>query len=347
MSALVSILIPAYNSEKWIGETIASAVGQTWPRKEIIIVNDGSSDRTLEFAKRFESASLKVISQENRGASAARNRALENAQGDYIQWLDADDLLASDKISEQMKFAESGRKSLTLLSSAHGSIYWCVERARFVPNSLWHDLTPVEYFIRRFSENIWMNPAVWLVSRRITEKSGPWNEELSLNDDGEYFCRVVAASEKVKFIHEAKSYYRVGNIGSLNERTSSQACESLFLSLSLSIHFLLSLEDSERTRIACLNYLQTWLSYFYPEKDELLKRMNELASQLGGGLVPPEVDRKYHVLKTVFGWKAAKKVMSQWRKVKLMTLRNSDRLRYHLASLTPHFRRTLNTDRKR
>ena len=96
---LVSILIPCYNSEKWLAETLESALAQTWQNKEIIVVDDGSTDSSLEIAKTFESNKVKVLRQDNRGASAARNLGLTNAQGDFIQYLDADDLLSEDKIS--------------------------------------------------------------------------------------------------------------------------------------------------------------------------------------------------------------------------------------------------------
>ncbi|MEO1560685.1 MAG: glycosyltransferase family 2 protein, partial [Cyanobacteria bacterium J06632_19] len=89
MTTLVSILIPAYNSEEWISETIDSAIAQTWSNIEIIIVDDGSKDNTLAVAKKYASTKIKVISQPNKGASAARNRALQEAQGDFIQYLDA------------------------------------------------------------------------------------------------------------------------------------------------------------------------------------------------------------------------------------------------------------------
>src|SRR4030095_8981359 len=98
---LVSILVPAYNKEAWIGDTIKSALAQTWQNKELIIVDDGSKDRTLDVIRRFESVSVKVVAQENQGACAARNRAYSLAQGAYIQWLDADDLLHPQKIETQ------------------------------------------------------------------------------------------------------------------------------------------------------------------------------------------------------------------------------------------------------
>src|ERR1700735_4427253 len=102
MKALVSIIIPAYNAEEWIADTVQSAIGQTWPHKEIIIVDDGSRDRTAEIARRFASKRVLVVSKENQGAAATRNHGLSLSQGNYIQWLDADDLLARDKIERQL-----------------------------------------------------------------------------------------------------------------------------------------------------------------------------------------------------------------------------------------------------
>ena len=331
MSELVSILIPAYNTEKWIADAIKSVLAQTWANREIIIVDDGSSDNTLKIAKTFESKTVKVITQKNMGACGARNKALSIAQGDYIQWLDADDLLAPDKISQQLRESGSGHNSRVLLSSAFGTFFFRHQKAKFIPNSLWQNLAPVEWVITKFNDNIWMNPAVWLVSRELADLAGLWDERLSLDDDGEYFCRVVAASERVKFVPEAKSYYRVGNVGSLSRRTSYKACESLLLSLTLCFGHLLSLENSERARSACLKYLQIWLLYFYPEKPELMKRMNELARELGGSLPPPEVNWKYYPIERVMGWEAAKKVMTHWRNAKSVGYKNWDRLLYNLT----------------
>ncbi len=114
---LVSILIPAYNAQEWIGETIRSALAQTWPRKEIIVVDDGSTDRTLDVARQFESADVKVVAHANQGAAAARNTAYSLSQGDFIQWLDADDLLSPDKIEGQMQVANQVASKRVLLSS--------------------------------------------------------------------------------------------------------------------------------------------------------------------------------------------------------------------------------------
>ena len=186
MPELVSILMPAYNAERWIRHSLESAVCQTWPDKEIIVVDDGSSDNTLAIARGFESGSVKVLSQPNRGAAAARNMALSVAQGDWIQWLDADDLLAADKISRQMKRAEQSANGMLLLSSAWGTFFYRPQKAVFTKNVLWADLGPVEWLLNKLSFPTWMSIESWLVSRELSQASGPWDERLSRDDDGEY-----------------------------------------------------------------------------------------------------------------------------------------------------------------
>jgi len=328
MTDLVSILIPAFNAENWIHDCVSSAMAQTWPRREIIVVDDGSSDKTLEIARGLESGVVKVVTQENTGACGARNKALSLAQGDYIQWLDADDLLHPEKIARQLKRADSGQQSRVLLTCAWGKFFIRHEKARFERDSLWQDWPAVEWIVTKFANNVWMNPAVWLVSRRLTDLAGPWDERLasSGDDDGEYVCRVVAASSGVKFVPDARCYYRVGTVGSLNwnmER-SERGLEALVLSLRLSIEHLLRLENSERTRRASLQLLQTFMLYFYASDERLIASMIKLADELGGDLRPPRAGWKYYPLETVVGPRVTKKVMNNWRAAKLLARRRVD-----------------------
>src|SRR5271154_7117490 len=118
MKPLVSILIPAYNAEAWISDTLRSALAQTWERKEIIVVDDGSKDQTLAVARRFESESdcVHVFTQENQGAAATRNKAFSLCKGDYVQWLDADDLISPEKIARQMEAIGDSPDQRTLAS---------------------------------------------------------------------------------------------------------------------------------------------------------------------------------------------------------------------------------------
>ena len=305
---LVSILIPAYNAEKWIRQTVESALKQTWVSKEIIIVDDGSKDRTLDIAKTFESGAVKIVRQKNNGASSARNRAFTLSKGAFIQWLDADDLLAPDKISVQMDAANREKSTFILYSGSHGVFYHRYNKAKFRPDSLWQDLSPVEWLITNCLENLWMNPAGWLVSRAITEKAGPWNEQLSMDDDGEYFARVVATSERVKFVGESRCYYRQSGFKQVSRTISEKALSSLFLSATLRIQSLMFLEDSERTRKASLALLETSLPHFYPENSDILQKIADLAKELGGELTPPKMDLLSGILQNLVGATSAKKL---------------------------------------
>jgi hypothetical protein len=239
--------------------------------------------------------------------------------------LDADDLLASAKIQNQLKSAESGQDSRTLLTSSFGTFYYCRERAKVSSTGLWQDLSPVDWLLIKFNEKVWMNPAVWLVSRKLTEQAGPWNKRLVRDNDGEYICRVVAVSENVQFVREAMSYYRTCNFSSLSNSFSDKSCESVVLSLSLCFKYLLALENSERARSACLNLMQGFMPMFYPEKKEFLGKLNTLASQLGGCLPVPQVSWKHAFLKRIVGWNAAKKVMTSCTRTKFKAVINFDR----------------------
>jgi glycosyltransferase involved in cell wall biosynthesis len=329
MAPLVSVLIPAYNAEKWVRSAILSASSQTWKKTEVIVVDDGSSDNTLLVAKSLESKRVKVATQINRGASAARNRALGLAQGEYIQWLDADDLLASDKIALQLRVAGSDEAGCVLLSCAYAEFCLQPKRAKFLPNALWRDLSPLDFLLTRFSRHLWMCNSAWLVSRALTDIAGPWDERLSLDDDGEYFARLASKSGGIRFVPEARVFYRRSSSGSLSRSVTNKHCESLLLSIRLCIGYLQSLEDSERTRAAALQFLQAYIDLsdcFYPDNENLFRQVSELGEELGGELTPPRLSWKYRPIKHAFGWEAVRRTRIIVSKVKLMGRVQRDRL---------------------
>jgi glycosyltransferase involved in cell wall biosynthesis len=317
MKPLVSILIPAFNAQAWIADAIESAIGQTWPRKEIIVVDDGSTDQTLKVARQFASRVVAVVTQKNQGASAARNHALSLSQGDYFQWLDADDLLSPGKIRKQIEASEECRDTRTLFSSGWGCFAHRTATARFWPSSLWCDLSPVEWLLRKMGENLHMQTATWLVSRELTEAAGPWDVRLVNDNDGEYFCRVILASNGIRFVPEARVFYRrvspcrVSYIGRSDKKKDAR-----FLSMRLHVKYIRSLEDSDRIRAACINYLQSWLIVFYPERADIVEELEELARGLGGRLEMPRLRWKYAWIKPFFGWgpaKLAERVLPEFR----------------------------------
>jgi PST family polysaccharide transporter len=309
MKPLVSILIPAYNAQKWIAQTLRSAIAQTWEPKEIIVVDDGSTDQTPEIARQFELDGVRVIKQKNQGAAAARNKAFSLSRGDYIQWLDADDVLAPDKIARQMEAAVQCHSKQTLFSSPWGLFMHRLHRAEFVPTPLWRDLPPVEWLLHKMGENLYMQTATWLISRELTKAAGPWDTRLLSDDDGEYFSRVLLASDGVRFVPDAKVYYRGPGLAfrSLSYiGRSDRKIDAHWLSMRLHIGYLRSLEDSERVRVACLRYLQACLIYFYPERPDIVQQAEQTAKDLARQLALPDMPLMYTWIKTFFGWRAAK-----------------------------------------
>jgi len=333
MKPLVSILIPAYNAEQWLPDTLRSAIAQTWDRKEIIVVDDGSTDQTLAIARQFESDCVKVFTQKNQGAAATRNNAFSLSQGDYIQWLDADDLLSPEKVAKQMEALGDSPNKLTLLSGSWGRFWHRPQCASFVPTALWTDLSKAEWLTRKMGQNLYMQTASWLVSRELTEAAGPWDTRLLGDDDGEYFCRVLLASNGVRFVPEAKVYYRASGTGSLSYiGNSDRKREAQWVSMQLHIRYLRSLDDSATARAACVKFLQNWMEFFYPERLDIFGQAEEMAKTLGGQLEAPRLSWKYSWIRALFGWRFARRAQLFLRNLRWSLVRWWDKTLFRIEN---------------
>jgi len=306
MKPLVSIIIPAYNAQNWIHLCVRSALAQTWPKKEIIIIDDGSSDNTLEIVKTMESPSVKVISQENMGACAARNKGLSVAQGDYIQWLDADDLISPFKIELQLSNHRYAGDPEVLLSSAWGQFYYRPQSAKFIPSPLWQDLEAVDWLVLRLKNQYPMPLHSFLVSRTLSEKAGLWNERLIRNQDGEYFFRVISKCRAVKFVPQARCYYRKANPRSITKNKSYAAMESLYISTVLTVIHVLNREDSGLTREACCVRLNLIANFLENDAPFLAQCLRGRVKQLGGQITPHLFSKRYELARKILGKEKAR-----------------------------------------
>jgi hypothetical protein len=180
-------------------------------------------------------------------------------------------------------------------------------------------------------QNLHMQTATWLVSRELTEAAGPWDTRLLGDDDGEYFCRVLLASDGTRFVPESKVFYRISGPNCLSYiGHSDKKMEAQFVSMQLHCRYLRSLEDSDRVRAACVKYLQTWLPNFYPERLDLFEKAQQLAASLGGKLEVPRLPWKYAWIKTVAGWKTAKQAQLRYNRAKLSVKRFWDKTLYRM-----------------
>jgi glycosyltransferase involved in cell wall biosynthesis len=304
---LVSILIPCYNAEPWLSRTIESALAQTWPNCEIIVVDDGSRDGSLALARTFEANGVRVLTQPNRGAASARNAALRAARGQFIQHLDADDLLSPDKIAAQVRLLEAagGRAAA---SCRWGRFTDDPAHVAFVDEAVFRNLSPIEFLLLHTREGRMMHPAAWLVPRTLAERAGPWDERLTLNDDGEYFARVVLAADRIVFSPAGASLYRSNVANSLACRRSPPALESLALSVELVSSHLQRVEDSPRIRQALADYWQRLVYELYPEAPDLLGAAEQRVKELGGSELLPQAGVCERLAARFLGWKLARRL---------------------------------------
>jgi hypothetical protein len=218
-----------------------------------------------------------------------------------------------------------------LLSSGWGYFAYRPERAEFTPTSLWCNLSPVGWLVRKMGENLHMQTATWLTSRELTQAAGPWDVRLLSDDDGEYFCRVILASDGIRFVPGPKVFYRITPSGRLSHvGMSDKKKYALLLSMQLHVKYIRSLEESDRVRAACMAYLQTWLHCFYPERPDLVAELDKLAASLGYKLEAPRLRWKYAWIKPLFGWGPAKAAQLLLPQLKCSLLRSWDQTMYKL-----------------
>ena len=312
MTPAVSIIIPCHNAAPWLGETLESALTQTWREKEIVLVDDGSTDNSLALARDFAPRGVRVLSQPNLGAAAARNAGLSAAQGEYIQFLDADDLLAPDKIALQMERLRASPPR-HLASGAWARFRRDPGEAAFNPEPNWRDLSGLEFLLLHYEAGWMMLPAAWLCPRSLLDEAGTWDERLTLNDDGEYFARVMLAAAGILFCGEARSYYRSGLQGSLSRRQDVAALRSLWLSTELNCGRLLAAaQNSPRARAAAANGWQRLAFEAYPAAPDLAAAAESRAAHLGGSPFPLPAGPAFHRIARWTGWRLAKRLRDAW-----------------------------------
>lgn len=183
----VSVIVPAYNAEKTILETIKSIQAQTFSDFELIVINDGSSDRTIELLNTINDPRLKVFSYENGGLPIARNRGIQRAAGEFITFIDADDLWKPSKLEAQLKalqaYPEAGVVySWTAFIDENSDFLYAWEPLH------WQGNIYPKLLIRNFissGSNI-------LIRRQFVQAAGEFDPNLKSVEDWDYYLRLAA-----------------------------------------------------------------------------------------------------------------------------------------------------------
>jgi glycosyltransferase involved in cell wall biosynthesis len=315
---LVSVIIPLYNSELYIAETIKSVLAQTWPNVEMIIVDDGSTDNSYAIAKTFEFENIKIFHQENKGASAARNKALQEANGEYIQYLDADDLISPNKIEEQIR----------VLQNKPGYLCTCptvffLENEDHLTKTVVHSWMkqgsddPVDFLTKLYGgdiidSNVGGMVAVhsWLCPKNILNTVGPWNERLSMDDDGEYFCRVILASKGILYAKNVTSYYRqYVQHKSISATLTAKGYQSMLDAVDLKYQYLIRISDDKPliNKIFGSIYSQAGVAT-YPHFKQHSAYAVKRAKLLGNFLPQYKAGPVTNFLAKILGWRLTRRI---------------------------------------
>lgn len=280
---MVSIIIPAYNAEKHILESVESALRQDC-KKEILIIDDHSEDHTWDILQDTYSGTkeVQIIKNEQKGSNPARNLGLKYASGNYIQFLDADDILGDQKIVSQLKHLEN------LDSCAIASCPWyhfvnhIDDTDTTFSERVWRTYDhPIDWLIDAWNGGGMMQTACWLTPGHTIQKSGGWNETITKNQDGEFFCRVLLHSSSVRFVGSSTVYYRKPIEGHISASIGYEACSSLISTYNLYTQNTLQKHQNKSLKMALANNFYRFIYETSPHHQNLLAEARTRIDELG------------------------------------------------------------------
>jgi glycosyltransferase involved in cell wall biosynthesis len=321
LSSLVSVVIPVYNCGEALHRTMQSVLGQTYQPMEVILVDDGSTDSSYAIAKQYENDQVQVLQQSNAGAAVARNTGLSVATGDFVQFLDAGDVLDKEKIAAQVnalqnqpgKVAVCNYKQFTTDDELKNGVY--PDQTTFIYSSD----DPQDFLINLWGGKDDMNfiqTNCWLVPKQVIAKAGSWRSYRCPDDDGEFFARVLLASEGIVYVPGVYNYYHITSSGvnQLSKNKNRKYLQNTLLTIDLKHQYLFrkgfhplinKAIAAQYLRFAVDMYpTQRLLSSIAYKRYKLLNEKVKLPV-LGGTII--------EFIKHVFGWRLARLTRSYLR----------------------------------
>ncbi len=293
-----------------------SVLAQTHQPVEVILVDDGSTDNSYERAKQYENDHIVVVQQTNAGAAVARNTGLTVAKGAYIQFLDAGDVLSPEKIAAQVnalkdqpgKVAVCNYKQFTADEELKNGIY--PDQSSFIYSSD----DPHDFLINLWGGRGSMNfiqTNCWLVPKQVIEKSGGWRAYRCPDDDGEFFARVLLASEGIVFVPGVYNYYHItpGGSNQLSRSKNKKYLQNTLLTIDLKHQYLLQRAVHPLLNKAIASQYFRFAVDMYPAQKILSAIAYKRYLALNETVTLPVLGgRVIEWIKQLFGWRAARLV---------------------------------------
>lgn len=218
---IVSVIIPVYNAERYIEECLDSLLGQTYRDFEIICVDDGSQDHSLEILRRYEKQDerVSVLAQKNQYAGVARNAGMSHAKGKYLLFLDADDFFREEMLEQAVSEAEKEQTEILVFDA-----YRYDEVSKKVNEASWTALATDSFgdgikTAKEIADVIYQftTPSPWnkLFLKEHVEKNGICFQEIKRANDLYFTFSALSCAERIGILRQKLLYYRIGNAQSL------------------------------------------------------------------------------------------------------------------------------------
>ena len=313
---LVSILIPCYNSSQFISETLDSVLAQTYTNWECIIVDDNSTDNSVEIVNTYcqkYPEKFKLYTNPRKGACAARNTAFEKSRGDYIQYLDADDLLDKRKIEIQIECAKKKSKEAVLF----GEWYFFKNKISDYQEKKYklfkQHLSSVSLLLTMWDKNLFLANCSYLYNRCIHPVNG-WDEQLQRVQDGEFFTRLLINNPQCFYTKGAKCYYRIDSCTSITSYPTYEKIHSAYLAFLSYKNEISKINDSIKIRKLLAKHFSGLIYRHYLRYPEIVKLAQKEIEKLG---VHPQPcgGKNFNLLVKILGFNNALKI--KYRKIHL------------------------------
>jgi glycosyltransferase involved in cell wall biosynthesis len=213
----VTIGIPVYNCETWILESIQSALNQTWNDKEVIVVDDGSTDRTSELCCQFGNQ-IRYFRQKNAGANNARNKILKESTGEWIQYLDADDYLLPKKIETCIHFLPNPERVNVIFSDLFMEYY----RNGKLINRYPTQFNLSDGIVEKWVDQLMPQAGGLLWKKKTLEILGGWDETLDAHQDTEIYLRLLQSGIPFHYLNQPLAAYRLWSSNAISFRQPSK-----------------------------------------------------------------------------------------------------------------------------
>ena len=286
-------------------ETLDSVLCQTYTHWECIVVDDHSTDHSWEILEEYakKDARVKIFKRPDdriKGGSVARNYAFELSRGEFIQWLDSDDIIHQKKIEDQLQDLLALKLDAVSISNWDwfdhlGEIEKKLENSNFIPSikSRWKEYPKdgLNLILWLFKNNLFIPSHSYFLSRQIILKSGKWNEDLNKNQDGEFMLRALLKSAQVVFNESVYAFYRRPDSSHLSKQATLKSYLDWFKLLDLGDQKILEVQNSKEIRnILIMNYerLIKFTGLEFPQVTQMaLERINVLNPKVRFDLSKP------------------------------------------------------------